>query len=500
MTNWIKQQLKSKLFRKLFLATLAAAIIPVGAMSFLLVNSLPAGRSMYPSIYPQFIGIILFALFLAGLIAFYFSRHISDPISQLTKSATEIARGNFTHQIKVTSDDEIGRLARLFNYMTTELRRLDNMNLAKIIAERNKTQTIIKNIADGVIVTDPKSNILILNASAEKWFGIGEGEATGKPLLDFVKEPKLLQLISEVINKKEASLPAVEINIKVPGEWKERVLQARSARVQQENGELIGIVTILRDVTQQREIDKMKTELVSMVAHELRSPLTSIAGFSELLLDSDITKAQSEEDAGIILKEANRLSELINKFLDISRIESGRIQPKKGAVDLTEIVQMVVGNNSYLANRRGIEVEVHTPTQIDTIYADSSMMEQVFLNLFSNAIKYSPDNTRIDFVIRQNEEDVVVEVHDQGYGIPTKDLPKIFDKFYRIMENEKVRETTGSGLGLSLVKQIIEMHGGRIEVESELGRGSVFSVYLPRMTSTHKTILAEVEDTENIIR
>ncbi len=499
MTNWIKQQLKSKLFRKLFIVTLVAAVIPVGVMTFFLLESQAAGSNLFTSIYPQFLGILFFALLLAGLVAFYFSRHISSPISDFARSATEIARGNFTHQIQVKSEDEIGRLARLFNYMTTELRRLDNMNLAKIIAERNKTQTIIKNIADGVIVTDSRSNVLILNSCAEKWFGLGEGEATGKPLSDFVKEPKLIQLIAEAATRRETALPAVEITVKVPGEWKGRVLQARAARVQQDNGELIGIVTILRDVTQQREIDKMKTELVSMVAHELRSPLTSIAGFSELLLDSDITKGQSEEYAGIILKEANRLGELINKFLDISRIESGRIQPKKSAVDIREIVQLVVGNNSYLATRRGIEVEVHT-SKIDAIFADSSMMEQVFLNLFSNAIKYSPDNTRIDFVIRQNEEDVIVEVHDQGYGIPPKALPRIFDKFYRITDNEKVREVTGSGLGLSLVKQIVEMHGGRIEVESEVGQGSVFSVYLPRMTTREKMTLPEVEDMENIIR
>ena len=242
----------------------------------------------------------------------------------------------------------------------------------------------------------------------------------------------------------------------------------------------------------------MKTELVSMVALELRSPLTSISGFSELLLDADITKEQSDEYASIIVKEANRLSDLINKFLDISRIESGRIQPNKTKLDIQEIVQMVVGNNSYLASRKRITVEIHQITQSLHVMADSGMMEQVFLNLFSNAIKYSPENTRIDFVFKASNNYIIVEVHDQGYGMPAKSLTKIFEKFYRVTENDKVREIPGSGLGLPLVKQIIEMHNGHIEVESELDRGSVFSVYLPRYNA-QQTVLLEQDDFNKII-
>ena len=227
-------------------------------------------------------------------------------------------------------------------------------------------------------------------------------------------------------------------------------------------------------------------------------PISSISGFSELLLDSDITKKQSQEYAGIILKEATRLSDLINKFLDISRIESGRIQPNKVKLDLLEIIQMVVGNNSYLATRKGIEVEIHEPAKNVHVKADSGMMEQVFLNLFSNAIKYSPSNTRIDFVLKSTHDQVIVEVHDQGYGIPANALPKIFDKFYRVTESENLREITGTGLGLPLVKQIVEMHNGHVEAESEEGRGSVFSVYLPQISNRQKVLLEE-ENSEDII-
>ncbi|HNW58261.1 MAG TPA: ATP-binding protein [bacterium] len=497
MSNWIALQLKSKLFRRLFLYTFASAMLPLVLMGFYWLRLTDGGSAR---LFPGFFSVIVLALLLAGIVAFFLSRNITLPISDLAKSATEIARGNFSHEIKVLSNDEIGRLARLFNYMTTELRRLDNMNLAQIIAERNKTQTIIKNIADGVVVTDPRGKVLLLNASAERWLGLRERDALQQPLAHFISEEKMLQLLADAGAEKPVALPPVEITFRPPGEWKPRIFQAHAARVLQEDGELIGIVTILSDITQQKEIDKMKTELVSMVAHELRSPLTSISGFSELLLDPELSREQQEEYAGIILKESNRLGELINKFLDISRIESGRIQPKKSAVDLVETVQMVVGNNSYLAARKNIEVEVHPPDDPAEIWADSSMMEQVFLNLLSNAVKYSPENTRITILMRQNETEVITEVHDQGYGIPRNALGKIFDKFFRVTEHEAVRANTGTGLGLALVKQIVELHGGRITVESEIGKGSVFTAHLPKAQSGPSEHALTDEDPENMIR
>lgn len=498
MARWVKQQLGSKIFRRLFLATLAAAEAPMVLVILLNLNDwFPPGRNSLYNVSHALIFLLLAAA-VAGTIAFFISRFITTPISEFEQSATKIARGDFSHEIKVQSDDEIGRVARLFNYMTLELRRLDRMNLSKIIEEKRKFETIIKNIADGVIVTDPKLNVSVMNDAIRNWYSLQDADSTVQKLESIVDDPKLIQLIEQATKRKKTVLPGVEISVRPEGEWKTRILQGRAARVLQDDGVLIGVVTILRDVTQQKEIDRMKTELVSMVAHELRSPLTSISGFSELLLDDDLTREQGEEYARIILTEASRLSELINKFLDISRIESGRIQPKKGQVDLNETIQMVIGNNSYLATRKSIAVEVHEAPEQAKVYADGGMMEQVFLNLFSNAIKYSPENTRIDIVIKNSRQNVYVEVHDQGYGIPREAIPNIFDKFYRVTDDENVREETGSGLGLSLVKQIIDMHGGHLEVDSEVNKGSVFSVILPELNSK-RTDNFVTEDSEDII-
>ncbi|MDZ7725122.1 MAG: HAMP domain-containing sensor histidine kinase [candidate division KSB1 bacterium] len=279
----------------------------------------------------------------------------------------------------------------------------------------------------------------------------------------------------------------MEITVKPEKEWKTRVLQANAARVLQKDGRaVVGVVTILRDVTQQIEINKMKTELVSMVARmKLRSPLTSISGFSELLLDNDSSPEQNTEYAKIILEETNRLTDLVNKFLDISRIESGRIQPNKISIDLSDIIRIVTGNHSQKSSRKNIEICIHENETVPEVYADYGMMEQVFINLITNALKYSPADSRIDIHLYETGQYVRVDIKDQGYGIPEEALAKIFDKFYRVSTEESENHETGSGLGLSLVKHIVEMHKGVIDVSSRLGEGSVFSVSLPQITKEH---------------
>ncbi len=484
MTNWLNQQLNSKLFKKLFIAIVIATIIPIVLFAvYAIFNGLLFSEYSVLSIVSIIVGILFIVLSISGVVAFYISRYITTPIAEFTKSATEIARGKFSHKIELKSDDELGRLAKLFNYMTTEIRRLNEMNLAQIIAERNKTQTIIKHIADGVIVTDPNYKILVVNSTAERWFGLDEGEALEKPLMECINEPKLQHLIQEATHHDKLELPSVDIEIKQKGNWQPLILQANAARVLHQTEGLIGVATILRDITQQKEIDRMKTELVSMVAHELRSPLTSISGFSELLLDPDLDREQAGEFASIIMKESSRLGELINKFLDISRIESGRIQPQKSKVDLLETVQIVVGNNSFLATQKQITVQVDEPDSPVFIWADNGMMEQIILNLFSNAIKYSPDNTRVLLALEQENGNVSFKVSDEGFGIPENDLQNIFKKFYRVSENEKTRDIRGSGLGLSLVKQLVEIHDGQINVTSSVGKGSTFILTFPLLDS-----------------
>ncbi len=465
------------LFRWLYLALLLAGLVPVVVV--VLVHLLSAGGAHGQAVLWAALAAFVFVAGGGLLAARRLTLAVSRPLARLAEGATEIARGNFSHRIEVDSGGEIGRLARLFNYMTTELRRLNEMNLSQIIAERSKTSAIIRNIADGVIVTDPQDRVLVFNSAAERWFGFKEAELLQQPIGRFIKNRKLLDLLRKAGRAGQQESPPVQITVKPPGEWKERTLAAKAACVLQEDGTPIGTVTILRDITREQEIDRMKTELVSMVAHELRSPLTSISGFSELLLDRGTTKAQAVEYASIILKESNRLSELINKFLDISRIESGKVQPKKVPLHLGDAARTAVVSNAPVAQRKGIELRTTVAEGLPEVMADPGMVDQVLANLLSNAIKYSPPDTEVEVKVTSTPRAVQVAVIDHGYGIPEKALPHIFDKFYRVTDDERVREVTGSGLGLSLVKQIVEVHGGTITVSSKVGEGTTFVVSFP---------------------
>ena len=483
--------LRKTLFRKTFFITLAAALVPMIILwVYLLQNSYQGAYR--PSVVLYFLGL---AVLLATVGSYYLSKRISQPIAYFTRTATEIARGNFNERVNVDSQDELGRLAKIFNYMTEELHRLRKMDLNRIINEKKKNDTIIKNIADGVMVTDPNSCILVMNVMMENWFGIQEKECFNKPLEQCISNATLLQFIRNVQNDVSKKTPTTEIVIKSTKTWRDIFLQAHAARVVSEQNELIGIVTILRDITREKEIDRMKTELVSMVAHELRSPLTSISGFSELLLDPTVNREQSEEYATIILKESNRLSDLINKFLDISKIEAGKSQAKKVPMQIRDVIDKVLDINLHQAEKKGIVVSVKVSPNLPLVIGDVDMLEQVALNLFANAVKYSPENTAIEIRLKERENDVLIEFEDNGYGISEKAQQRLFEKFYRVTDNEKVREITGTGLGLALVKEIVEIHGGNISVHSKLGEGSTFSFTIPKYSGRYREIelAAEME-------
>ncbi len=434
----------------------------------------PAYRAQY-----GFVLLLLFGVAMAILGAYFFAKKITAPLQHFARSATEIARGDFTQSIQIHSDDEIGRLAKIFNYMVVELRRLNEMNLNEIITERAKTRAILRNIADGVIVTDPHGKIIMLNSAVEEWFKIKESQIKGLFLGQAIPVEPLEDLVREIRFNPEEKTVTREFSVKWDGGRKEIYFQARASLVYDHDGHEIAAVTILRDITKEKEIDRMKTELVSLVAHELRSPLTSISGFAELLQDPDLSKDDIAEYSKIIKQESDRLSDLVNKFLDLSRIEAGRVDFHPQPLQLNELIEGILYVASSNAQTKNIKLDVHLPENMAPVKVDAKLFSEVILNLLSNAVKYSPPETKVTLDLREEPNRVVLEVRDQGIGIPKKYLARIFDKFYRV-KDERAQEERGTGLGLSLVREIVEMHKGHIEVESTVGVGSVFRVILPR--------------------
>ncbi len=453
------------------------------------VNGLPfwvAGqvskRSVFAPVWgikPESIFFLLLGILGAILGALYFAKRITVPLQHFAKSATEIARGDFTQRIDIHSKNEIGRLARIFNYMMLELRRLNEMNLNQIISERAKTRAVIKNIADGVIVADPKGKIVMLNAAIEEWFQIDERKVIDQPLTRVLPNEHLEELMREMEQEPELKPFTREFSVRLPGQRKESFFQARSSWVDDHDGHKIAAVTILRDITREKEIDRMKTELVSLVAHELRSPLTSISGFAELLLDTPLNDESIYEYSKIIKQESDRLSELVNKFLDLTRIEAGRMDFHPQLFQLNELIEGILYIASSHAQTKNITLDVNLSDKMHLVLIDSKLMSEVILNLLSNAIKYSPSGTKVTLNVREEGDTILIEVIDQGYGIPEKYQERIFDKFFRV-KDEAAQDEKGTGLGLSLVKEIVELHRGTILVESEVRKGSTFRVILPR--------------------
>lgn len=426
------------------------------------------------------IPLLLLGGILAGslLLAYSVTAHINKPLRELTDEAKLLAQGQFDTVLQASRHPYLDELIRIFNYMGEEMDRFQRINVYEILSDKQKTETMLRNIADGVLVTDAQDRIVIVNKAAEPWFGADSEALTGAHLSKHTPDKALLDLISRV--KTEGEVATGEFTLDPPGHRKPTVFQAHAAPFDVEEGKGLGVVTAIRDITKEKEADQIKTELVSMVAHELKSPLTSIYGFSELLLDSDKLDEKGREYAHVILNESNRLTDLINKFLDLARLESGKNELKIMPFDLGQLIRKVAEVHAGQAERKKIRVITQVPDHIPLAQGDQDMIEQVLVNLFSNAVKYSPPQSKIGIEIKSERGMLAVSVIDNGYGIPKESLSRIFEKFYRVVETDALEETEGSGLGLTLAREIIDQHNGAIRVNSRLGVGSVFTFLIPK--------------------
>ncbi len=402
---------------------------------------------------------------------------IDRPFRKLMTIITEIGRGNFALRIPEQKNKQMKRLAKLVNYMAEEMDHLQQINVSHIINEKNKTEIILRNVANGVLVTDPEDRILVINALTEKWFGLSEKTVLNKPLKECIRNRNLISMLKEIRDGKPQASTEFRSRMKESGS--DMVFEAHAVQVFSKDNRSIGVVTVIRDVTKEREADQIKTQLVSMVAHELKSPLTSIYGFSELLMDSSTNKRQMKEYIQVIQSESKRLTEFVDKFLDMSRLESGKVTVKTVPFDFRQLALQVAESFRAQLDRKEMHLISEIPESLPLAFGDQNMVEQVLVNLISNAIKYSPRLSKIGIEATSNGRELLVHIIDNGYGIPKDALPHIFEKFYRVPDMENRQEIEGSGLGLSLVKEIVERHGGHVRVKSKLGVGSVFSFSLP---------------------
>jgi two-component system phosphate regulon sensor histidine kinase PhoR len=362
-------------------------------------------------------------------------------------------------------------------------------------AERQHAQAIIYSISDAVLVTDPFDELVLANESAARTFDFDLDRVARTPIAKILSDPRMIEMIQEMrqSNSSRSGRRIVEHQVKTPTGGRTFKVTLSCVTDQQGTGDdgnaaaaptgepqPTGVVAVLHDMTKEKEVAEMKNDFVSSVSHELRTPLASIKAYIEMLIDGEATDDKTtQEFYEVIQNEANRLSRLIDNILNISRIESGLVKINKQPQSLTIIMKEALEVISPQSAQKNIHLkEELTPVFYQTL-ADKDMLYQAVLNLLSNAVKYTPEGGTITVqtVVDESKKIVITRISDTGVGIPPKDLPFVFDKFYRAEANNRMAK--GTGLGLSLVKQIIEgVHKGRIFVESHVGKGSCFGFEL----------------------
>jgi two-component system, OmpR family, phosphate regulon sensor histidine kinase PhoR len=414
---------------------------------------------------------------LAIVISFAVARQISRPITQLLDASERIAAQDFEYRLDERRGDEFGILFRSNNRVAAELALYQEMNLNKIVGTRNKLESVVRQASDGFIVIEPNRSIFVMNDVFAHWFGVNADTAEGRSFLDVIPDYELKQAIMNAFTGDSTHTP-VQFTLQLVGEARETVVRGTFVRVMSDRT-LTAIMGVLRDVTSEVSVDKMKTELVSIVAHELRSPLNTIRGFSDLI-SKGLDEEETREFAVIISSEANRLNAVITKFLDINRIESGHTEMQIIPYRMHEVVQNVLKVNMPLAEAKNMTVEVDIPLSTTPITGDPDLIGQVFLNLFSNAIKYSEPAKTVRVEVIEGADEMRVCVHDQGYGVSESAKEKLFTKFFRATDDERVRGHVGTGLGLAFIKEIVEKQSGKMGVESQLNVGSTFWFSVPK--------------------
>lgn len=344
----------------------------------------------------------------------------------------------------------------------------------EVVEEREELLQTFESLSAGLVLISPESRVSQMNLSARRIFAVGQ-EALGRDYREVLPYAELHTMFDRVSSGEE--VPMIEATINIDNQ--ERVYQVQAAQVRNEEGKDLGVVAIFNDVTEMKNIDRMKSSFVAMASHELRTPLTAIKGFvSTLLIDDDFSPEDRREFHMIIDQECDRLTRLINDLLNTARIEANEsLKPSYSRVDLDELLQKVVKIQQQSTNRHKIKADV--PTPLPEIIGDQDKLDQILTNLMNNAIKYSPGGGDITVHARVEGSEVLIGIEDQGMGIPTEHLPRVFEKFHRV-NNEDNRKIYGTGLGLFLVKHLVEkIHMGKIWVDSEVGKGSTFWVRIP---------------------
>lgn len=412
---------------------------------------------------------LFFALGLAFVLGSIVASRTIEPVNRMIQVSRRFAEGDFSRRIIRPSADEIGELAVTLNKMAQDI---ENM-IKEIRTQNQKLAAIFSSMIEGVIVIDKAGHVVSINPTVEKIFGVQKKEAEGKIFLEAIRNNDIADVIGAIL--KEGRAVSTEITLIYPVH---RIFEVNATPIF-DNEAIGGCLVVIHDITEMRRLETVRRDFVANVSHELKTPLTSIKGFVETLLEGALEdKANSRDFLKIVQEHADRLNHLVDDLLSLSHLESKQITLKKESFDLKQQLEGVVSGFRSQLKRKAIEIKDDLPGRVP-VSADKDKIEQVLTNLIDNAIKFNKEKGSIRIYAQEFDGKIKVFVEDSGMGIPEKEIPRIFERFYRV-DKARSRELGGTGLGLSIVKHIIELHGGRVGVESTEGLGSKFWFTLPQ--------------------
>ena len=410
------------------------------------------------------IATVVFAI-VGVLIAIFLSKFVIYPINKLIKSAEKISDDDKKIKTKHKKANEVGELNNVFGIMTTELKQ----KLSEVSTQKNQIETILLHMTDGIIAFNMKGEIILINPAAKKFLSI---EPEDDNFDDIFKKVKVDINMEKIIYLENWT--STEQRIKI----EDKYVNVFFAPFKDESDRPDGVIAVIQDITEHVKLDNMQKEFVADVSHELKTPITSIMGYADTLLEGEYDKETQDKFLNVIASEARRMARLVTDLLTLSRYDSNKKGTQKESFDLGDLVKSCQEKLGIEIQKKNHNVSCFVTADVPPVYADKYDIERVVLNILTNSIKYTPENGEIKIYVGFVYNDAYIKVFDNGIGIPEEDLTRIFERFYRV-DKARTREMGGTGLGLSIAKEILDKNGGSIDIKSVVGQGTEVVIRIP---------------------
>jgi two-component system phosphate regulon sensor histidine kinase PhoR len=423
------------------------------------------------------LGLVIFSG-LGLLLAFFFSRNLERRVKRMVEFSEDVAKGSFPQAMHINREDELSLLEHNLNEMSLGIQE----KIKGIVGEKEKVDSILRCMSEGVLVVDTQGRLILLNQNAQKMFSLPPSrDLRGASLMEISRHPEMKKLMEEVLAC-DCSIECFTKEIGLdPGAW----FRVNAVSLRGADEMALGYVLVFHDVTELKRLETVRSDFVANVSHELRTPLTAIRGYAETLLQSPPADPKDAEHfLGIIHRHSERLGRLIDDLLALSDLESGKIQITRERLQPTELITRVLEIFGEQARKKDISLSKNIQPGLPSILGDSDRLQQLLINLIDNALKYTPAGGEVEVgaalasAVNHHSPTVEISISDTGNGISEKDLPRLTERFYRV-DKARSRELGGTGLGLAIVKHIVQAHQGQLKIESRVQKGTTVRVYLP---------------------